>query len=157
MVFMTPRVTTFCATLAWLTTACATGNSVVPRDLTPDNQTAGSPPPSTNTVTSDDIERGGNDAIIKTLSAKVPGVWVSMTADGSLAVRIRASNSISANVEPLYIIDGMAVQAGPNGALNGINPHDIASIEVLKDAASLSYYGVRAGNGVIVIKTKHTN
>ena len=43
---------------------------------------------------------------------------------------------------------------GSTGALVGINPHDIASIEVLKDAASLSYYGVRAANGVILITTK---
>jgi TonB-dependent SusC/RagA subfamily outer membrane receptor len=57
----------------------------------------------------------------------------------------------------LYIIDGLAVQPGPGGALLGINPHDIASIEVLKDAASLSFYGVRAANGVIVIKTKRAN
>jgi TonB-dependent SusC/RagA subfamily outer membrane receptor len=39
----------------------------------------------------------------------------------------------------------------------GINPHDIASIEVLKDAASLAFYGVRGANGVIIIKTKHSN
>lgn len=157
MAFITPRVAVLCATVCWLTTACASSNTAVPLDLTPDNHTAGSPPPSTNTVTAADLERGGDDAIIKTLSAKVPGIWVSMTADGSLAVRIRGASSIGANVEPLYIIDGMAVQAGPNGALNGINPRDIASIEVLKDAASLSFYGIRAANGVIVIKTKQAN
>jgi TonB-dependent SusC/RagA subfamily outer membrane receptor len=50
----------------------------------------------------------------------------------------------------------MAIQPGVGGALQGINPHDIESIEVLKDAASLSFYGLRAANGVIVIKTKHT-
>jgi TonB-dependent SusC/RagA subfamily outer membrane receptor len=48
----------------------------------------------------------------------------------------------------------MAVTPGPGGALTGINPHDIESIEVLKDAASLSFYGLRAANGVILIKTK---
>lgn len=109
------------------------------------------------TVTSDELDRAGDDAIVKALSAKVPGVWVSLTADGNLAVRIRGSASISANTEPLYVIDGLSVQPGPGGALLGINPHDIASIEVLKDAASLSFYGVRAGNGVIVIKTKRAN
>ncbi|HEX6628904.1 MAG TPA: TonB-dependent receptor plug domain-containing protein [Gemmatimonadaceae bacterium] len=154
MAFITPRVAALCAiSCCWLTTSCATGN---PRkDLTDNSATA--PPSSATTVTSDDLDRGGEDAIVKTLSAKVPGVSVSMTADGSLAVRIRGSSSISAAAEPLYVIDGLSVQPGPGGALLGINPHDIASIEVLKDAASLSFYGVRAANGVILIKTKHTN
>lgn len=152
----TSRVATFCAIACWLTTACASGNSVRPTNLT-DNRPAPPPPPAPNTVTADDLERAGDDAIVKTLSNKVPGVWVGMAADGSLAVRIRGSSSIAANSEPLYVIDGLAVQPGPGGALVGINPHDIESIEVLKDAASLSFYGVRAANGVIVIKTKHAN
>ena len=152
----TPRLAVLCATSLWLTTACASGNAVHPDDRA--NLTAaGAPAAAANTITADDLERAGDDAIVKTLSTKVPGVWVSTTADGSLTVRIRGTSSINANQEPLYVIDGMAVQAGPGGALNGINPHDIESIEVLKDAASLSYYGVRAGNGVIVIKTKHAN
>ena len=54
------------------------------------------------------------------------------------------------------MIDGLPIQPGPGGALVGINPHDIATIEVLKDAASLSFYGLRGANGVILIKTKHT-
>lgn len=155
MAFITPRVAALCAiSCCWLTTSCASGNPPPRKDLT-DNGAA--PPAAGTTVTSDDLDRGGEDAIIKTLSAKVPGVSVSMTADGSLAIRIRGSSSISAATEPLYVIDGLSVQPGPGGALLGINPHDIASIEVLKDAASLSFYGVRAANGVILIKTKHAN
>ena len=156
MAFITPRIAVLCAISLWLTTACASSNAVHSKDLT-DNGTAGSPPKSSNTVTADDLERAGDDAIVKALSNKVPGISVSMTADGSLAVRIRGTNSINGNTEPLYVIDGMSVQSGPGGALQGINPHDIESIEVLKDAASLSYYGVRAANGVIIIKTKHAN
>ena len=57
--------------------------------------------------------------------------------------------------EPLYIVDGTPVLPGPNGGLIGINPRDIASIEVLKDAGSTAFYGLRGSNGVIVIKTKH--
>ncbi len=82
---------------------------------------------------------------------------VTRTPDGGIAIRIRGNSSITANAEPLYVIDGMSIEPGPGGALIGINPHDIASIEVLKDAASLSYYGVRAANGVILIKTKHNS
>jgi TonB-dependent starch-binding outer membrane protein SusC len=136
----------------WLTAACAHGNPPPRTDLT--DHTAAAPPPGASTVTSDDLDRAGEDAIVKALSTKIPGVWVSTASDGSLIVRVRNSSSISANAEPLYIIDGLSVRPGPDGALNGINPHDIASIEVLKDAASLSFYGMRAANGVIVIKTK---
>ena len=50
--------------------------------------------------------------------------------------------------------DGVPVQAGPGGALRGISPHDIESIQVLKDPADTSMYGLRGANGVIVIKTK---
>lgn len=152
MLSINTRVTLLCAVLCWLTTACASGSSVHPKELA-DNGAA-APPHSPNIVTSDELDRAGDDAIVKTLSSKVPGVWVGMAPDGSLAVRVRGASSIGSNTEPLYIIDGVEVHPGPNGALNGINPHDIASIEVLKDAASLSFYGVRAANGVIVIKTK---
>ncbi|GAC1414735.1 MAG: hypothetical protein PVSMB1_06590 [Gemmatimonadaceae bacterium] len=109
------------------------------------------------TVTADDLDRAGLDPIEKTLAARVPGVLISHAPDGGIVIRIRGATSINGNSEPLYVIDGLAVQPGPGGALVGINPHDIASIEVLKDAASLAYYGLRAGNGVIVIRTKHTN
>lgn len=145
-----------CAMCCCFTSACASGSSVHPTKLT-DHGSSPGPPPSSTTVTAEDLERAGDDAIVKALSNKVPGVWVGRTADGTLAVRIRGTNSIAANAEPLYVIDGLAVQPGPGGALLGINPHDIASIEVLKDATSLSFYGVRAANGVIVITTKHAN
>ena len=156
MALTTSRFAAFCALSCWLTTACASGNAIRPNDLADSGPVTG-PPPTPNTITADDLERAGDDAIVKTLANKVPGVWVGVTADGVLTVRIRGSSSIAANTEPLYIIDGVSVDPGPSGALNGINPHDIATIEVLKDAASLSYYGVRAANGVILIKTKHAN
>jgi TonB-dependent SusC/RagA subfamily outer membrane receptor len=108
-------------------------------------------------ITGEELDRAGGDPIEKTLEAKVPGIIVARTPSGGLAIRIRGNSSIIGNAEPLYVIDGMEIQPGPAGALSGINPHDISSIEVLKDAASLSYYGVRAGNGVILITTKRTN
>ena len=58
------------------------------------------------------------------------------------------------NNEPLYIVDGSPFTPGANGTLTGLNPYDIASIKVLKEATDLAMYGVRGANGVIVIKTK---
>ncbi|MFN8349141.1 MAG: TonB-dependent receptor [Spirosomataceae bacterium] len=87
------------------------------------------------------------------LQGRVAGVQVSSTGDpGSSAfVRIRGIGTINQN-EPLYVIDGIPVQNESN--LNFLNPNDIESIQVLKDAASASIYGSRAANGVIVITTK---
>jgi TonB-dependent SusC/RagA subfamily outer membrane receptor len=108
-------------------------------------------------VTSEDIDRVPDQPIEKQLQARVAGVTIVNTPDGGIAVRIRGATTINGENQPLYVIDGMPIQPGPNGSLVGINPHDIASIEVLKDAASLAFYGVRAANGVILIKTKHSN
>jgi TonB-dependent SusC/RagA subfamily outer membrane receptor len=88
------------------------------------------------------------------MTAKFPGVWISRTADGALSIRIRGATSVQGSNEPLYIIDGTPIQPGPNGGLTGISPQDIASIQVLKDAAATTMYGVRGANGVIIIKTK---
>ena len=87
------------------------------------------------------------------LQGRAPGVQVT-SVDGSpgsgTTIRIRGSRSINASNEPLYVIDGI-VGAGD---LSTINPADIASIDILKDASAAAIYGSRASNGVIIITTK---
>ena len=85
------------------------------------------------------------------------GVVVSRTEDGGIAIRIRGASTFTGSNAPLYVVDGVAIQPGPNGSLTGINPYDIASIKVLKEAAETTMYGSRGANGVIVIKTKRPN
>ena len=75
------------------------------------------------------------ESVEKILAGRVAGVTVSRAPDGGLAVRIRGVSSIHGNNEPLYVLDGMPIAAGPGGSLQGINPHDIESIRVLKDPA----------------------
>ena len=72
---------------------------------------------------------------------------------GGIAVRIRGTSTFNGSTEPLYLIDGFPYTPGPDGLL-AINPGDVATIRVLKDAASLAEYGVRGANGVVVITTK---
>jgi len=108
------------------------------------------------TVTADDIDQNPSQPIEKVLQSKVPGVTITRTPSGWLSIRIRGATTINGSSEPLYIIDGQPIQAGPDGSLVGINPHDIASIEVLKDASDLAFYGLRGANGVVIIKTKHS-
>jgi TonB-dependent SusC/RagA subfamily outer membrane receptor len=111
-------------------------------------------PPRRPTITSEDIDRNLSEPIEMVILGRVPGVLVTRTAGGGVAVRIRGVSSFYGSNEPLYVIDGIPIQAGPNGALSGINPYDIASIEVLKDPVDTALYGIRGANGVIVIKTK---
>jgi TonB-dependent SusC/RagA subfamily outer membrane receptor len=105
------------------------------------------------TVSSQDIHPTPNEPIEKALQGRVSGVDVTQGPDG-IIVRIRGQSSVNGNAEPLYVVDGQVIQPGPSGSLSGINPYDIDSIKVLKDPASLTMYGSRGANGVIVIKTK---
>ena len=126
----------------------------------PETAPAPSPPDRVNaadaaTVTASTIEQSPpSESIEKILEGRVAGVVVSRAPDGGIAVRIRGVSSIHGNNEPLYILDGMPIVAGPGGSLQGINPHDIESIRVLKDPTDTAMYGARGANGVIVIKTK---
>ncbi len=122
----------------------------------PKKTSQGANPPATNpgaVVTSDDIQRNPGQPVEQVLMGRFPGVLV-MRVPGGIAVRIRGTTSLEGNNVPLYVLDGIIIDPGPNGSLSGINPEDIESIEVLKDAVSTSMYGMRGANGVIVIKTK---
>jgi len=85
--------------------------------------------------------------------SRVPGVRVTEGPGGRMSVRVRGTSSFMSDQEPLFVIDGMAIQSGAEG-LTGIDPNTIASITVLKDAGETAVYGVRGANGVILIKTK---
>jgi TonB-dependent starch-binding outer membrane protein SusC len=117
------------------------------------------PPPSSTsppsaTVTADDIAQAPGQSVEQVLMGRFPGVEVTRTPDGGFAVRIRGGSSIRSSNTPLYVLDGVAIDPGPNGYLTGVNPNDIASIEVLKEPAETALYGVRGANGVVIIKTK---
>lgn len=87
------------------------------------------------------------------LEGNAAGVVVSRTG-GGIQVRIRGTSSIMGSNEPLYVVDGVPIDPGPNGVLQAVNPYDVESITVLKDASATAIYGSRGGNGVIVIKTR---
>lgn len=120
--------------------------------------TAAAPGPTTappaQGVNSNDIANNPNQSIEQILNGRVAGVTVTRGSDGGLVLRIRGSSSFSASEAPLYVLDGQPVVSGPGGSLTGVSPYDIESISVLKDPASLTMYGSRGANGVILIKTK---
>lgn len=130
--------------------ACSSGGGARTNQPAPEAARAG------QTVTEKDVQNTASGGQVeKSLEGRFPGVTVLHSPEGGLWIRVRGAASVNGNNAPLYIIDGTPVEPGPNGDLNGINPSDIESIKVLKDAASTSMYGVRGGNGVIIIKTKH--
>lgn len=101
------------------------------------------------------------------LQGQVSGVSVTQssgTPGGGIMVRVRGNSSISSSNRPLYIVDGIPVRDGglstrsfggqSDNALSTINPNDIESIEILKDASAKAIYGSRAANGVVLITTK---
>ncbi|WP_080241298.1 SusC/RagA family TonB-linked outer membrane protein [Spirosoma rigui] len=95
------------------------------------------------------------------IQARVAGVQIvqnSGAPGGNVSVRIRGTNSINGTSEPLYIVDGIQISNGGGlteiSPLSTINPNDIESVEVLKDASATAIYGSRAANGVVLITTK---
>lgn len=105
------------------------------------------------TIKADNIKKLQVSNVSKALEGAAPGVQVASQSGqpgSSATVRIRGIGSINASAAPLYVVDGMPF----DGNINSINPADIESMSVLKDAASTALYGSRAANGVIVITTK---
>lgn len=106
-----------------------------------------------STVKGDEIAKLQTSSISRVLEGTVSGVQASAASGqpGTDAeIRIRGIGSINASSAPLYVVDGVPY----DGSLNSINPDDIASMTVLKDAASAALYGSRGANGVIIITTK---
>ena len=106
-----------------------------------------------STVKGDEIARMQTSNVSRALEGTVPGLQASAASGqpGTDAeIRIRGIGSINASSAPLYVVDGLPF----DGSINSINPEDIASITVLKDAASAALYGSRGANGVIIITTK---
>ena len=124
---------------------------------------------SITTISSKDLDSNSGGNINTALQGKIPGMQIISTSGepgaGSL-IQIRGASSINGSSEPLYIIDGTPIESGNISSIDGdatfspiagINPNDIESIEVLKDAASAAIYGSRAANGIVIITTKGGN
>ena len=116
---------------------------------------------SVSSITSKDFNKGQITSPANLISGKIPGVQVTSAggAPGSGAViRIRGGSSLQAVNDPLIVVDGVPLNSdgisGSRDPLSSINPNDIESVNVLKDASATAIYGSRASNGVIIITTK---
>lgn len=119
-------------------------------------------------INSDVIEQTRLQDPLSVLQGRAAGVQVisnSGAPGGGMTIRVRGNSSLNSGNSPLFVVDGVPIESGELSTLNGsenhglnplsaINPGDIESIEVLKDAASTAIYGSRAANGVVMITTK---
>ena len=113
------------------------------------------------TVKSTQLNERPPTSLNQALAGRMPGVQVNTNSGrpgGQTNVRIRGFSSILATSNPLYVVDGVALpigsQSSNSNAIDFINPSDIASVEVLKDASATAIYGARGANGVILVSTK---
>jgi TonB-dependent starch-binding outer membrane protein SusC len=116
---------------------------------------------SVTSVSAKDFQKGVINSSEQLLTGKVAGLQVTSgggSAAGGSRIRIRNGASLNASNDPLIVIDGVPVESngidGKGNLLNMINPNDIESISVLKDASATAQYGSRASNGVLIITTK---
>jgi TonB-dependent starch-binding outer membrane protein SusC len=121
---------------------------------------------SVSSIKTEDLRKIPINSFDQGIQGKSSGVQVTQLSaqpGGALSLRIRGGNSIMAGNEPLYVIDGVLIESqvdlswigspSQNG-LSSLNPNDIESIEILKDASATSIYGARGANGVVLITTK---
>ena len=116
---------------------------------------------SIQSVSSDDFNKGNITSPQDLLTGKVSGVVITSSGGqpgGASTIRIRGGSSLNASNDPLFVVDGIPIDNGGIGGmanpLSTINPNDIESFTVLKDASATAIYGSRASNGVIIITTK---
>ena len=112
-------------------------------------------------ISAKDFQKGNINSSEQLLQGKVAGLQITSgggSAGGGSTIRIRGGASLNASNDPLIVIDGVPVEgngiSGNANVLNTINPNDIESMSVLKDASATALFGSRASNGVIVITTK---
>lgn len=105
-------------------------------------------------VTGDEIELAPTTNVEDQMTGRFPGVRIIHLPGGGFSVRMWGPTSLTSSQEPLYVVDGMPVHVDPRRGIYWLNPLDIASIRVLKNVADTAIWGVRGGNGVVIITTK---
>jgi TonB-dependent SusC/RagA subfamily outer membrane receptor len=147
------------ATLITVTLAAGACRSGSRGEVPPDPGPSMAPPAAaaapSGVVTDEEVQDVKVVRAEELLRGRFAGVEVIPIAGGGISVRIRGASSVYGSTEPLFVVDGVPIQAEPGGALKWLAPQDVAKIEVLKDIGSTAFYGVRGANGVILITTRH--
>lgn len=135
------RVATLLSFVATITAGCASGAAR-------QDQTSGT------LVTREQLARNPGEPLERVLERYVPGIVLTRTSEGGVALRIRGTASLTERAAfPLYILDGSPIPTGPEGAVPVVDPFNIESIRVLKGSEA-GRYGIDGAYGVIVITTR---
>lgn len=110
--------------------------------------------PRATVIDSAALQEQPDESIAEIIATRVPGTQLVRDANGALSLRLRGEGSFYSDGRPLVVVDGVELDPAQSSLLTTINPHDVATIQVLKDPSQLSLYGIRGSNGVIVITTK---
>jgi TonB-dependent starch-binding outer membrane protein SusC len=145
------RVLPFVCLVAGLTLACSHGRGANRNGAA---TYPASPTPSPSTMTTDEQARQEATSLAQLLEGRISGVMVTPGPSGGIIVRMGGPTSFYSRQDPLFVVDGVPIEASPGGSLAWLSPHDVESIMALKDPSTTAIYGVRGANGVIVIKTK---
>ncbi len=120
-------------------------------------------------IKAEDLMQGGSIDLAHGMQGKIAGVVIQQSdgaPGGGMSILVRGANSFTTSSQPLFIVDGIPLETGStpsntaltseqaSNPLSFINPHDIESIEVLKDASATAIYGSRGANGVVIVNTK---
>ncbi len=109
--------------------------------------------PTATSMRGDELARQTATTLEQLLAGRLSGVSVSRAPGGGIKVRMGGPTSFYSDQNPLFVVDGVPVD-GKDNTLSWLDPHQIESIQALKDPSETAIYGVRGANGVIIIKTK---
>lgn len=135
-----------------LLAGCGSGSPPRVEDLTPDTPETGA----VRELGDEELSGQHVESVEELLRGRVPGLQVVTQPNGDLTLRIRGMDSLQPGPhEPLLVIDGMAISStNVARALQSLRPTQVRTVQVLKDVASTSVYGIRGANGVILITTR---
>lgn len=111
------------------------------------------PPPPPTSMRDNEAAREHATTLAQLLQGRLSGVRVSPAPDGGIVVRMGGPTSFFGDQNPLFVVDGNPIE-GSRSTLSWLNPHDVETVQALKDPSETAIYGVRGANGVIVITTK---
>ena len=155
-----PILAAFILSFSLLVVGCSSSGSTLQEDADGEEVSVGYGTQDRESVTGAVSHVDGDEEMsrpierVEEMLERIPGVRLVHSNNGGIRVRIRGATSINGSNDPLYVVDGMIIQVDPGQGLYWLNPADVKSIDVLKDASATAIYGSRGANGVVIIKTR---
>ena len=152
-------LTAGCLVLALLLMGCRSSGSTVKQDTDEEAVSVGYGTQDRKTLTGSVSHVEADEELrpikrVEEMLERIPGVRLLRSPGGGIRVLIRGASSVNGKNEPLYVVDGMTIEVDPGQGLYWLDPVDVETIDVLKDAGATAIYGSRGASGVVIIKTR---